>query len=308
MDQNDFDVIILGGGPAGLTAGLYASRAMLKTLMLERGVTGGQAAITDAIENYPGFPDGVNGPELMEKFQKQAQRFGLEMRLEAAAGISSRGKERIVQVGDEEYRARAIIIATGSDPNKLGVAREQELTGKGVSYCATCDGPFFRDAEIILVGGGNSALDEGLFLTRFVSKLSVVHRRDELRADKIYQEKAFAHPKMDFIWNSVVDEIVGEDIVQAVKLKNVKSGEIIERPTEGVFIFIGTTPNTQFLEGTIELDERGYIVTNEKLETSMPGVWAAGDVQDSLYRQVVTSAGQGCAAAMEVEKYLAGLE
>ena len=308
MNQNDFDVIILGGGPAGLTAGLYASRAMLKTLMLERGVTGGQAAITDAIENYPGFPDGVNGPELMEKFQKQAQRFGLEMRLEAAAGISSREKERIVHVGDEEYRARAIIIATGSDPNKLGVAREQELTGKGVSYCATCDGPFFRDAEIILVGGGNSALDEGLFLTRFVSKLSVVHRRDELRADKIYQEKAFAHPKMDFIWDTVVDEIVGEDIVQAVKLKNVKSGEIIERPIEGVFIFIGTTPNTQFLEGTVELDERGYIVTNEKLETSMPGVWAAGDVQDSLYRQVVTSAGQGCAAVMEVEKYLAGLE
>jgi thioredoxin reductase (NADPH) len=304
MNGDIYDLIIVGGGPAGLTAGLYASRGMLKTLLLERGATGGQAAGTDAIENYPGFPDGVNGPELMEMFHKQAERFGMEMKLEGATGISAEGKLRLVQVGEKEYRARALIIAAGSDPNKLHVSGESELVGKGVSYCATCDAPFFRDAEVMVVGGGNSALDEGLFLTRFASKVIVVHRRDQLRADKIYQEKAFANPKMDFIWDTVIEEIVGEDMVRAAKLKNVKTGDVEEQPIEGVFIFIGTTPNTAFLEGTLKLDERGYIVTNERLETSMRGVWAAGDVQDSVYRQVVTSAGQGCAAALEVEKYL----
>ena len=305
MNEDIYDLIIIGGGPAGLTAGLYASRGMLKTLLLERAVTGGQAAGTDAIENYPGFPEGVNGMELMEMFHKQAERFGMEMKLEGATRISTEGKLRVVHAGEKQYIARALIIAAGSDPNKLHVSGESELTGKGVSYCATCDGPFFRDDEIMVVGGGNSALDEGLFLTRFASRVSIVHRRDQLRADKIYQDKAFANPKVGFIWDSVVDEIVGQDMVQGVKLKNLKTGDIQEQTTEGVFIFIGTTPNTAFLEGTLQLDERGYIVTNDRLETSMPGVWAAGDVQDAVYRQVVTSSGQGCAAAQEVEKYLA---
>lgn len=305
MERDGYDVIILGGGPAGFTAGLYTTRALLKTLLLERGPIGGQAGSTDTIDNYPGFPDGVKGPELMERFQKQAERFGLELKLDAATSIMARGKERIVHAGEKEYVARAVIIATGSDPNKLGVRGERELTGRGVSYCATCDGPFFRDAEIVVVGGGNSALDEGLFLTRFVKKLSIVHRRDSLRADRIYQEKAIANPKVGFIWDTVVAEIMGESLVTGVKLRNLKTDDMREMPIEGVFVFIGTTPNTEFLKGSIKLDERGYVVTNERLETSMPGVWAAGDVQDPVYRQVVTSAGQGCAAALEVQKYLA---
>ncbi len=305
MDKDVYDVVIVGGGPSGFTAALYSSRAMLKTLLLERGAVGGQAAITDAIDNYPGFPEGIKGPELMERFQKQAERFGMELKLEEVNGISSEGKERIVHAGDKAYRAKAIIITTGSDPNKLGVPQEQELTGRGVSYCATCDGPFFNDSDIMVVGGGNSALDEGLFLTRFAKKVTIVHRRDQLRADKIFQQRAFANPKMDFLWDSVIEEIIGGQAVEGARLKNVKTGETSDKPIEGVFIFIGTTPNTDFIKGTIELDERGYIVTNEKLETSMPGVWAAGDVQDPVYRQVVTSAGQGCAAVLEAEKYLA---
>lgn len=305
MERYGYDVIILGGGPAGFTAGLYTTRAMLTTLLLERGPIGGQAGSTDTIDNYPGFPEGIKGPELMERFQKHAERFGLELKLDAASGISVRGKERVVHAGEKEYVARTVIIATGSDPNKLGVRGERELTGRGVSYCATCDGPFFRDAEIVVVGGGNSALDEGLFLTRFVKKLSIVHRRDRLRADRIYQEKAVANPKVGFIWDTVVEEIMGDNLVTGVKLRNLKTDDMREMPIEGVFVFIGTTPNTEFLKGSIKLDERGYVVTNERLETSMPGVWAAGDVQDPVYRQVVTSAGQGCAAALEAQKYLA---
>jgi len=304
MEEEKLDVIIIGGGPAGLAAGLYTCRAGLKTLLLEKLMPGGQAATTDSIENYPGFPEAISGPELMSRFQQQAERFGLEIEHREATGIAVDGMERIVRTEDGDLRTKVIIVASGSQYRHLGVPGEDRLRGRGVSYCATCDGPFFQDVTIAVVGGGDTAVEEGIYLTRFAKKLYIIHRRDQLRATKLVQERAFANDKITLVWNSVVEEIEGENAVSSLKLRNVKTGEISHLPVEGVFILVGTVPNTDFVKGTLDLDERGYIVTKGHTETNLPGVYAAGDVQDSVFQQVATSAGEGVQAAMLAEKYI----
>jgi len=304
-DEHVYDVIIIGGGPAGLTAGLYCARARLDVLLVERGVYGGQIATTTEVENYPGFVDGVLGPELGERILKQAERFGLKTQFANVTGITDGGATKRVTMDSGELAARALIIATGSSPNKLGVPGEEELAGKGVSYCATCDGPFFRDKAIAVAGGGNSAVEEAGFLTRFASKVTVIHRRDQLRAGKILQERAFANPKIEFLWDSVVEKVLGEQQVTGLLVRNVKTDQRQELPFDGLFVMIGSRPNTEFLRGLVELDERGYLKANGLRETSVPGIFAAGDVQDYVFRQVITSAGDGAAAAITAEKYLA---
>jgi len=301
---NRYDVIIIGGGPAGLTAGLYTSRARLKTLLIESGVFGGQMTTTDLVENYPGFPDGISGSELGRLMEEQAKRFGLESLKDEVIEIKLEGETKKVLTQEGAYLSRALIICTGTEYRKLGVPGEEEYRGRGVSYCATCDGPFFQDGKVIVVGGGDSALTEALFLTKFVRELYIVHRRDALRATKIYQERAEANPKIKFIWNSVVQAIKGDSIVRLVTVKNVKTGETREIEADGVFLFIGLVPRTQFLKGLISLDENGYILTNENCETSVRGIFAAGDCRKKLLRQISTSVGDGATAAFAAEKYL----
>ena len=299
-----YDLIIIGGGPAGFTAGLYAARARVGTLLIERGVPGGQAAVTNHIENFPGFPDGVGGPELGERMKEQAVRFGLEV---AAADVSQVGLEgdlKVVHTSQGVFRAPALIIATGTQSAALGVPGERELTGRGVSYCATCDAAFFRDKTVAVVGVGDSAIDEALFLTRFVKEAVVIHRRDALRATRILQDRAMANPKIRFAWNSVVEAIGGHEAVETVTVRNVKTGERETLPVDGVFIYVGLRPNTAFLGDLVKLDDRGYIVTNEEMETSLPGVFAAGDVRVKGLRQVVTACGDGAIAAVNADKYL----
>ena len=302
------NLIILGSGPAGLSAALYAARADLDPLVLTGMTLHGQASTTDIIENYPGFPDGVGGTELGQLFQTQAERFGAEIRLDQAVAVDLHAKPFVVETYSQKLFTDAIIITTGATHRKLGIPGEKEFSGRGVSYCGTCDGWFFKDKDIIIVGGGDSALEEGLFLTRFVKSVTVVHRRDELRAGAILQNRASANPKIDFIWDTVVTEIVGEDSVQAVKLKNVNTEEEEIHPTDGVFIFIGHTPNTQIFGSQIVLDDLGYIVINKNMETSIPGVFAAGEVADPDYRQVITSAGMGAAAAIQATRFLEMME
>ncbi len=303
------NVIIIGSGPAGLTAGLYAARAELKPLLLTGNEIGGQISLTTDVENYPGFPEAISGPELIERMREQAEKFGCRIEHDYVTRVDFLRHPFIIETGNgKRYAAKAVIVATGATPRRLGVPGEQEFTGRGVSYCATCDGFFFRGKELVVVGGGDSALEEGLFLTRFATKIRIVHRRDQLRASQILQRRAFANDKIEFIWNSVVTAIHGNGSVRSVTLRNVKTGAESELKTDGVFIYIGHIPNTQLFVGQLEMDPDGYLIVDKRMHTNIPGVFAAGDVQDRYFRQVATAVGQGCAAAMEAEKFIAALE
>jgi thioredoxin reductase (NADPH) len=302
------NVIILGSGPAGLTAALYTARANLDPLVVTGPELGGQIATTTDVENFPGFPEGLTGPELTEFMQKQAERFGARLEFDTITSVDLTRPPFKLTGNNAEYEARSLIIATGASPRKLGVPGEKELVGRGVSYCATCDGFFFKNKELIVVGGGDSALQEGLFLTKFASKVQVVHRRDSLRAGHVLQERARKNEKMSFIWNTVITEVQGNGAVQAVRMKNVQTGEEIVRPVNGVFVYIGHLPNTGIFTGKLAKDEEGYLIVDSKLHTNVPGVFAAGEVHDKWFRQAIVSAGYGCMAAMETEKYLASLE
>jgi thioredoxin reductase (NADPH) len=299
------DVIIIGGGPAGLTAALYAARAAANPLVIIGEAVGGQAATTHEIENYPGFPEGVGGAALAQQMQEHAERFGAKVHFEKVTGVDFRAHPFVVRTRNQEFKAQTVIVSTGSSPRKLGVPGEREYAGHGVSYCGTCDGYFFKDKQVVVIGGGNSALDESLFLTRLVAGIQIVHRRDKLRADPILQERALAEPKIKFVWKTVVEEIMGEaGEANAVRVRNVQTGEVSTIETGGVFIYIGHLPNTEMFRGQLELDEDGYIVTDRRQHTSVPGVFAAGDVQDAIFRQIVTAAGTGSAAAIEAIRYL----
>ena len=303
-EQIETDLLILGSGPAGLAAAIYAARAELTPILLTGTDLGGQAATTDMIENYPGFPEGVNGLELGQLFQQQAERFGAQLVYDMITDVDFTEKPLKLCTYDKQYLAKAVVISTGARPNHLNIPGETEFTGKGVSYCGTCDGWFFRGKEVVVVGGGDSALEEAIFLTRFASKVTIVHRRDELRAGKILQKRAFDNEKIHFIWNSVVTEILGEGEVKQVKIKNTETDEDSFMDTDGVFIFIGHKPNVQIFSDQLELDELGYIVTDKFMRTNIPGVYAGGEVADPRYRQVITSAGMGAAAAIEAIRYL----
>lgn len=300
----DYDVIIIGGGPAGLTAGIYASRARLKTLLIESMSILCQAITTDHIENYPGFPEGVNGFELIEKFKSQAHRFGTEFIVSEVKGIKENNPGFKIQTQDESYTASSVIIASGARPKKLDVPGEDKLRGRGVSYCATCDGALFKDKEIVVVGGGDTALQEAIFLTRFAKKVSIIHRRNALRGVKILQERAFANKKIEFVWDSTVTEIMGVTKVSGIKLKNVKTGSEADFSCDGIFIFVGYAPNTDFLKDAVLLDEKGYIISDDSCSTSMAGIFACGDCRKKLLMQVVTACGDGATAAFACQHYL----
>ncbi len=302
------NVAIIGSGPAGYAAAIYNARADLSPVLFEGSQPGGQLTITTEVENYPGFAKGIMGPELMEEMKKQAQRFGTEVVGAAVESVDFSSRPlRLRLDNDDDVEAKTVIIASGASARWLGLPSETKLRGKGVSACATCDGFFFRDKEIVVVGGGDTAVEEAVFLTKFASKVTLIHRRDELRASRIMQERAFANEKITIAWDSVVEEILGEGAghVTGVRLKNVKSGETMELPCEGVFIAIGHEPNTGLLKGHVELDAKGYVVLHGKTATSVPGVFAAGDVADQLYKQAVTAAGMGCMAALDAERFLA---
>ena len=299
-----YDVIIIGGGPAGLTAGLYTTRSRLNTLLIEIGLLGGQMTTTEVIENYPGFPQGITGDELSRLMEEQTKRFGLEVVSQEAVEVKTDRETKVVKTDDTIYYCKTLIICTGNEWQKLGVPGEKEFTGKGVSYCATCDAAFFQDCQIIVVGGGDSALTEALYLTKFAKEITIIHRRDALRGTKIYQERVFANPKIKLLWNSVVQEIKGDSVVQSVLVKNLKTGEMGELETEGVFLFVGLSPRTQFLKGLMKLDGAGYIITDENCETSVKGIFAAGDCRKKLLRQVATAVGDGATAAFAAEKFL----
>jgi thioredoxin reductase (NADPH) len=307
--MNQEDLVIIGSGPAGHTAALYAARANLDPLMFEGSVSGGQLMITTDVENYPGFPDGILGPELMEKFRKQSERFGTRMRAVDVTSVDFSSRPLRVSASGDDYLANAVIVSTGATAKWLGVAGELDLTGKGVSACATCDGFFFKDQELVVVGGGDTAMEEALFLTKFASKVTIVHRRDEFRASKIMAERALTHDKVDVIWNTVVTAIHGESTVTGVTLEDTLTGESREFAANGVFVAIGHKPNTEIFENQLDRDENGYIVVEPGTTlTSVEGVFAAGDVADHVYRQAVTAAGTGCMAAIDAERWLATQE
>lgn len=301
-------LVIIGSGPAGLAAAIYAARANLAPLLIAGKDLGGQVALTAQVENYPGFPQGISGAELARLMQEQAVRFGTRLEVDEVVEVDLSTRPFKVKTYSQEYEAQALIIATGTSPRKLQVPGEAEFAGRGVSYCATCDGFFFRDKSVVVVGGGDAAVKEALFLTKFATKVYIVHRRDQLRAEQIIQERAKRDEKMEFIWDTVVTEIVGGDNVTGVRLKNLQSGQESLLPAEGVFIYVGNTPNTALFEGKLELDEEGYIVTDSQQRTRVPGVFAAGDVQEGVLRQIATAVGTGAKAAMEAERYLAELE
>ncbi|MEN6508929.1 MAG: thioredoxin-disulfide reductase [Smithella sp.] len=307
LPEYDYDVVIIGGGPAGYTAGIYAARAALKTLLIEGEGTVSQVTITDIIENYPGIPDGIGGFELMQLFKKQAMKFGLEILPKDVSGVKTSSSAPViweVTAGDKVYKTLSVIAATGAMWRSLGVPGESEFAGKGVSYCATCDGPFYRNRDVIVVGGGDTAIQEALFLTHFARKVFVIHRRDRLRAAGMLQERAFAEKKIEFIWNATVEEISGSDFVTGVKVKDVTTGKISTIAADGAFIFVGQLPYTEIFKGLVEMDKTGFIITDENMRTNAAGLFAAGDCRSKLFRQVVTAAGDGANAVHSAELYI----
>jgi thioredoxin reductase (NADPH) len=303
--MDDYHVIIIGGGAAGLTAGLYASRAHLKTVLLETMIPSGQAYMTERIENYPGFPDGIGGRELIERFTKQATKFGLEIQqFTAVDRVEIAGEKKVVHAGEKRFSASAVIIATGAQWKKLGIPGEEEFVGKGISYCATCDGAFFKDQEVAVIGGGDTALEDALYLSRLASKVYVIHRRDQLRAQKILQRKASEVPQIEFVWNTVVKEIRGEGVVKTLQLEDLKQAAQRELAVSGAFIAVGQRPNTDLARGLIELDDMGYIITDQDCATSVAGIFAAGDVRQKSLRQISTAVGDGALAAAAAERYI----
>jgi thioredoxin reductase (NADPH) len=305
-EMEEIDIAIIGGGPAGLAAGLYAARALRRTVLWERELLGGQIATTSEVENYPGFPEGVNGLDLALAMQKQAERFGMETRNEAVTELRrDEGGQFVLTTDSGEVRAKAVIVTAGAEPNKLGIPGEAEFVGKGVSYCATCDAAFFKDVEVAIVGGGDAAMDEALFTTRYASKIHVIHRRDELRASKILQERAFAEPKIEFTWDTVVERVNGNGAVASLELRNVKTGERSELPVAAMFVFIGQTPNSELLRDLVPLDAGGHARVNLFMETEVPGLLVAGDVRADAVKQLVTAAGDGATAAIRAERYIA---
>lgn len=304
---DSYQLIIIGGGPAGLSAGLYATRARLSTLLIERTIPGGQIINAELVENYPGFPQGISGAELGSLMEQQATKYGLEIIMAEVEGVEVGEEEKTVHTSEGQYRAKALIIAGGSEHGKLGVPGEEELRGRGVSYCATCDGAFFKDQVIAVVGGGNVAINDTLFLTRFASKVIVIHRRDELRATKILQERAFAQPKIEFLWDTVVESIGGDGQVRELGLRNVKTGTESKLEVSGIFVAVGLRPNTGYLEGVVALSQEGFILVNDQMETGVPGVFAAGDIRAGSARQVSSAVGDGATAAISAERYLSSI-
>lgn len=299
-----YDVIIIGSGPAGLTAAIYAGRAKLETLVVAGVTFGGQPMLTEVVENFPGFPEAIHGPELIDKMQKQAERFGTKFLFQDATAVDLSSKPFKVKVGNQVFEAKSVIIATGASPKWLGLESEVRLRGKGVSCCAVCDGPFFKEKKVVVVGGGDTAVDEALTLTKFAREVTLVHRRSELRAAKILQDRAFSNKKISFVWESVVEEVLGKSRVEGIRIRNVKTGKKSEILTDAVFIAVGNKPNTDIFKGQIEFDNNGYILAKNETKTNIEGVFAAGDVLDPRYRQVVTAAGSGCKAALDAAKYV----
>lgn len=304
MKNIDYDLVIIGGGPAGLTAGLYAARARLNVILIEKIVLGGQVVISDLIENYPGFPEGISGPDLVQKMTDQVKRFDLNIENNEVIAIDLSYPVKKITLNDRTITTHTIIIATGASPKKLGVPGEDTFFGKGISSCATCDGPFFKDSVVAAVGGGDTAVQESLFLTKFVKKLYLIHRRDRLRAEAILQERALASDKIEFIWNSVLTGINGLSHVENISVQNVKTGDITELSVDGCFIWVGILPNTQFLKDAVKLDEQGFIIADLNMETSVPGVFAAGDVRNTTLRQIATAVGDAAIAAFSAEQYI----
>jgi thioredoxin reductase (NADPH) len=304
MSGKECDVVIIGGGPAGLTAGLYAARSRLKCLLVEKGATGGWIVNAGVVENYPGFPEGINGLDLADNVMKQAAKFGLETLAAEVTGLALDKGTKVVKTSEGDISARAVILAGGSDRVQLDVPGEKEFTGRGVAYCAVCDGYFYRDVPVAVVGGGNAAINEALELTKFASKITVIHRRDQLRATPIIQERARKEPKIDFLWDTVVEAIEGDSMVNRLKLSNIKTGKKSALDVSGIFVAVGQKPNTEYLKGIITLHDNGTIVTNEKMETNVPGVFAAGDIRANSIRQVAAAVGDGAVAAVYAERYL----
>jgi thioredoxin reductase (NADPH) len=301
-------LVVLGSGPAGFSAAMYAARADLNPIVITGMELGGQVSLTYTVENYPGFPEGVGGAELVELFRKQAEKFGAQVEYDTATEVDLSQRPFLVRTYNSEYLAEALVISTGATPRHLGIPGETELIGRGVSYCATCDGWFFKDKDVIVVGGGDSALEEGIFLTRYAKSVTIVHRREELRASTILQNRAKNNPKIKYILNSVLVDILGDEAVKAVRIKNVVSGEITEQMTDGVFIFIGHSPNSELFDGKLARDPQGYLIVDRLMHTSVPGVFAAGEIADPIFRQVITSAGMGAAAAMQAIHFLENQE
>ncbi len=304
MNSTEHELIIIGGGPAGLSAGIYSARDRLNTLLIEKGAFGGQIVNAEVVENFPGFPDGISGYELIELMHKQAEKFGLKTLLAEVTGLEIQGERKVVKTTEGNFTTKAVIIAGGSERQKLDVPGEKEFAGRGVSYCATCDGAFFQDVPVAVIGGGNSAIMEALHLTKFASKVIIIHRRDQLRATPILQERASAEPKIEYIWNATIDEIQGEDLVKRLKLNNVKTGAKSTLDVGGVFVSVGLIPNTGYLKGILKLDNFGHIITNNKLETDIPGIYAAGDIRFDSGRQTITAAGDGATTAIFARRWL----
>ena len=311
LPQYNYDTVIIGGGPAGYTAGIYAARAGLKTMLVEGAATVSQITITDLIENYPGIPDGINGFDLVQLFKNQALKFGLETLAKDVSTIKKSESAPViwdVTLGDKSFQTLSIIAATGARWRNLEVPGEQEFAGKGISYCATCDGPFYRNKDVVVVGGGDAAIQEALFLTHFAKKVIVVHRRDRLRAAEILQKRAFAEKKIEFVWKATLTEVTGRDFVTGIKIADVQSGKVSEIAADGVFIFVGRLPHTGIFQGILELDATGYIITDEKMQTSSAGIFAAGDCRAKQFRQVITAAGDGANAAFNAELYVGSMK
>ena len=308
MNDKIYDVVIIGGGPAGFTSGIYTAREKLDTVLLEKSMTGGIPNVTDLIENYPGFPEGIAGPDLMMKFKRQAEKFGVNIREYDEVRQIVPGKQyHTIKTEKKEYRAKTVIIATGGLPRLLNVPGEKELIGRGVSYCATCDGPFYKDTEIAVAGGGNAAIQEALFLTKFAAKVTIIHRRDELRASPILQQRAFANKKIDFIWDSVVTNIYGENVVEGAEIKNVKTDEMSRHKFDGVFVFIGWIPNAEFVKDIVKFDDEGHIITDRYMNTSVQGIFAVGDVRSKKFRQIAEAVGDATVGALSVSEYISEL-